>query len=361
MADWSFRYRFKLSTGMSIASTDSECLLTDLGAAVRVVLRSVATTGDMNVPISEESSLVLRGSGFASPEEAEREGHRWVAALLLGFAANNLGADFGLRDPEPVVHLADLASHATEEHPVVLPDTHTVMIFESEPAPRFLKVDVGAMTVHKGLEHLLEAVSLAYVDDPRLTERQLRAFATYSSSFGMAPDARLITLVAAAEVLLDHRARMTRALALVEGWIENLTESDLPPDEKNSLGGSLNYMRNESIGRSIGRLAGTLGERRYQGETATTFLKRCYTLRSQLVHGTELPDWFEVALRGAELERMVADFIAFPLLERFEAEPAQTHVGVQIAPDWNGDPTHIPFSPISVQFGVPDESETLPD
>lgn len=335
MASWSFRYRFKLGSSMSIASADSECLLTSPDTAPRVVLRSMAVDGDMNVPIAEQSNLVLRGSGFTSPEEAEREARRWLDALILGFAANNLGADLGLRNPEQTLHLADLASHATEEHPVVLPDAQAIMVFESEPVPRFLKVDVGAMTVHKGLERLLEAVRLAYEDAPHVTERQLRSYTTYSSSFGMAADARLITLVSAAEVLLDPQPRVPGARALVEGWIEALNASDLPSKEKDSLRGSLNHMRNESISRSIGRLAVTLGERRYQGERATTFLKRCYTLRSQLVHGTVLPDWSDVSLRGAELERMVADLIAFSLLDKFEAEPAQTFTGVQIAPHWD--------------------------
>jgi len=57
---------------------------------------------------------------------------------------------------------------------------------------------------------------------------------------------------------------------------------------------------------------------------------------------------------------MVADLIALPLLDRFEAGPAQTFIGARIAPDWNGDPTNIPFNPVAAQFDTPEEPETLP-
>ncbi len=358
MDDWSFRYRFRLGAGMRIAVDSSECVLTDPETTPRVVLRSIALEDDDAPPISAQSTLVLRGSGFASPHEAQAGASRWLNALLLGFAANNLGADLGLRGPEPVAHLdlEHLASYATEESPVLLPDLNKLMIFETNPAPRFGKVDVGPQTINKSLNYLLNAVRLAYADETAVTERQLRAFSTCSSSFGLPPDARLITLISAIEMLLGHEPRMAEARAYVEEWIEAVKESELPADQKHSLRGSLNFMLNESIGQSLAKIAASLGEHTYQEETPAKFLKRCYTLRSQLVHGPELPDWFEVFLRGAELERLVGDLIASPLLAEFDAEPARTYVGSQIAPEWDGDTSSVPFIPVPIQFG-PTESE----
>ncbi len=339
MPDWSFRYRFKLGAGMSIATDSSELFLTEPDAPQRVAIRSVTpAAGDPNVPISARPNLVLRGSGFATRQDAQIEAVRWLNALLLGFAANNLGADFALRDPESVVPVQDLQDYATEAHPVVLPDDHKLMIFETTPAPLFVKLDIGPATVHKGIEHLLEAIKVAYADETEVAERHLRAYTTYSSSFGMAPDARLITLVSAAEVLLEHQPRIDDARAFVVTWIEAVENSLLPKPEEDSLRGSLNYMLNESIGRSISRLAASLGQRTYAGEQAGKFLRRCYTLRSELVHGTQLPHWLEVQFRNAELERLVGDLIAVALLDKFDVEPAQTFIGATIAPDWNGDP-----------------------
>ncbi len=253
--------------------------------------------------ISAQSALVLRGSGFASPDEASTGASRWLNALLLGFAANNLGGDLGLRGPESAAHLDSepLAPHSTEQSPVVLPDLNSLMVFETNPAPVFVKIDVDTPTVNKSADYLLNAVRIAYADETAVTERQVRAFSTYSSSFGLPPDARLIALVSAAEMLLDHEPRTAQARAYVQQWIEAVKTSELPADEKNSLRGSLNFMLNESIGQSLARLATSLGARTYQGETPANFVKRCYTLRSQLVHGPELPNWFEVSLRGRSL------------------------------------------------------------
>ena len=126
--------------------------------------------------------------------------------------------------------------------------------------------------------------------------------------------------------------------------------------------GSLTFMLDESIGRRIAKLAGSLGDRSYQGETATKFLKHCYGLRSRLVHGAEPPDWAEVNLRGAELERLVGDLIALPLLSTFQVERGQTFVGAEISPEWNEDPANIPFVPIGIKFEDVDDPEpdTLP-
>ena len=355
MADWSFRYRFKLGARMSIATDASECVLSNPGAPQRIVLRSVAIGGDMATPISTQRNLVLRGSGFTSPDEAHSEATRWLNALLLGFAANNLGADFGLRDPESSMQVEDPEQYATEEHPVVLPDVHSLIIFETEPPPLFVKIDGGDVTVHKSVPYLLEAVKLAYADQSEVTQRNLRAFMMYSSSFGMAPDARLVTLVSAVEVLVDPTPRMPTARAYVERWIKTVNESELPAAEKYSLRGSLQNLLNQSIGQTIAAHAAILGGQTYLGQSPPAFLKRCYTLRSQLVHGTSLPDWAEVSLRGAELERLVGDLISSSLLDAFDAEPAQTYVAIQIAPDWNGDPAVIPFVPVAHVGGTPDE------
>lgn len=168
MTDWSFRYRFKLGAGMSIAADSPELLLTEQDASQRVGIRSIAAaTGDPGVPISAQPNLVLRGSGFATREDAQIAAVRWLNALLLGFAANNLGADFALRNPESVVPLHNLQDYVTETHPVVLPDDHRLMIFETNPPPLFVKLDIGAVTVRKGTEHLLKPSRLRMQTSPR--------------------------------------------------------------------------------------------------------------------------------------------------------------------------------------------------
>jgi hypothetical protein len=147
--------------------------------------------------------------------------------------------------------------------------------------------------------------------------------------------------VSAVELLLDPQPRAEPARSFVEGMIQSVKDSGLPEDQKASLRGSLNWMLNESIGQAAKRLAATLDDRLYMGEPAPTFLTRCYTMRSALVHGGTMPAWDEVNLRGGELERMVGDLIGVSILDEFDPGPHKT---------WVGDLANIPQQGVSVTF-----------
>jgi hypothetical protein len=330
---------------MTIECQAAEYLLSVEGASEQVMLR---TTGDGSIADAKE--LVLRGAGYATQEAAQTAGIRWVSSLIVAFAANGLGADLGLRGSDPWIDPDYLAQQATEEWPVILPDLRSLMVFEAEPKPNFMRLNIGDWTVGKPVDRLRKAVLAAYADADEVTERQYLAFSTYSRSFGLDPDARLVTLVSAVELLLEFRPRPPDARDMVDSWIAQVDRSSLPKNEKDSLTGSLEFLRNESIGQAVRRLALKLGARRYMGERAGKFLTACYTLRSQLVHGTAIPPLDEVQLRAAELERMVGDLISVSLLDNFDYGPHSLYVGVEPADDWDGDPDNVPLKPVSHLF-----------
>jgi hypothetical protein len=280
MADWSFRYRLALGEQMRINARDSELLLTEPEAAQPVVLRS--WSGE---PIADTRQLVLRSWGYATANMALDQAQRWRSAVTVGFAAHNLGADFGQRTPPFYIDPDFMAAQATVENPVVLEDQHALIIFETEPPPRFLAFNAGGVTVGKDFGRLRETVQLALQEADQLTDRQHLAFGTYTSSFGQRPDARLVTLVSAVELLIEPRDRRTQAQAVVDELIDVVKASNLSQSEKDSMCGALSWMRRESIGQAIKTLAATVGDRYYMGESAPKFLARCYELRSQLVHG----------------------------------------------------------------------------
>ena len=91
-------------------------------------------------------------------------------------------------------------------------------------------------------------------------------------------------------------------------------ESTLTENEINSLLGSLQYLRNDSISRSGRKLASKLEDRRYMEERAVEFFARCYKMRNDLVHGRyPRPSREEVAERAGPLMEFVADLLSLEL------------------------------------------------
>jgi hypothetical protein len=86
--------------------------------------------------------------------------------------------------------------------------------------------------------------------------------------------------------------------------------------DREAIIGSLRALQQESVGQAGRRLARSLGEREYMGESPPTFFARRYELRSSLVHGHyPRPDFGEVGTRAANLEGFVGDLLGAPLLE----------------------------------------------
>ena len=125
-------------------------------------------------------------------------------------------------------------------------------------------------------------------------------------------------LMMALETLIEQEPRSEAAVAHLRALIEQTRASELPAHEVASLTGSLEELaKRESVGRAGRRLAGTLGDTEYMpGEPPPLFFKRCYELRSALVHGHyPRPDHGEVGTRGAHLESFVGDLLGAALLE----------------------------------------------
>jgi hypothetical protein len=89
----------------------------------------------------------------------------------------------------------------------------------------------------------------------------------------------------------------------------------LPLDKKNSLIGSLRWLRDESISHAGKRLATeTLGDKTYDGKKAAKSFSHGYSLRSNLVHGNMLyPTFDEISGVVATLETFVSDLLTISL------------------------------------------------
>jgi hypothetical protein len=200
----------------------------------------------------------------------------------------------------------------------VLNDVHGLMVYESEPPPRFAAISADAL---RGVpqDHFEKIFSHALVRPRVINERERLSLELFNASFFQkSADSRFLVLVMAVEALLEPSLRSSAALLHVESLIAatNRPES-LSPEEKQSLLGALSWLRYESINQTGRRLAEKyLGGQVYMNMKPPSFFSYCYNLRSRLVHSEHpLPPQQEIGAAVAQLEMFVSDILSGELRE----------------------------------------------
>jgi hypothetical protein len=228
-----------------------------------------------------------------------------------------VGADFGKRAPKGGFTKAGLEWLEQQRGQRVLNDVHGIMVFETEPQPRFASFEAsGVVGIPK---ERFEKLLLYALEHPRvLTDRERVSLDLFHASFFQKiADVRFLLLMMAIEALLVPAQRSPAAIQHVETIIDSTRKTCIISDaEKDSIIGSLQWLRQESINQT-GRkfVAERLGSRTYSNRSASGFFSECYDLRSRLVHGrSPYPSWQEVSEVVAVLEVFVSDLLSGPLL-----------------------------------------------
>jgi hypothetical protein len=320
---WCFRVRADIRETSRLGCADAEWVIEDRGPGqqVKLVSRSLEPG-----PLSEARSVILRGSGYGSEDEATAAGQLWRSRLMRAFATVRIGADFGDRAPHGGFTEAGLEALGAQGIRT-LNDVHGLMVFDCEPTPVFLGVNPITARVSSPHERLVDAMTNAIANGGLSEERQV-AYDLFAASFGQpSADARFALLMMALESLIDPSPRPEKSRRHVEALIEATKSSGLGKSEIDSIKGSLSWLLDESIGQAGRRLAKTLEPRRYKDEAPATFFTRCYEMRSQLMHGHHpLPTRDQIGARAAPLEVFVADLLSEQEMTR-EAPNAESGRG----------------------------------
>lgn len=309
---YSFRLRFRLPPQMRLNLESERWVFAEADAQPRVAL-----TCPQGGLIKDADALVLRGDGYASEEAARADGERFRDALVLALSRNYVGADFGDRAPRGGFTEHGLAWLQGQAGARILNDVHGLMTFETEPVPKFASVS-AALQVGVNGPRFETSLRLAYERAQPVPETERVAFDIFGASFfSMRPDARLILLMMAIEVLLKPERRDDATCAHLDALITATEQaSTVPAVEREPLVNALRGLKNESQRRAAHRLiAARLGERKYMDMSARRFFGECYTLRSNIVHGvTPTPSNDVIGAHAAALEWMVGDLLAGHLL-----------------------------------------------
>jgi hypothetical protein len=313
---YAFRMQIALSERRNISHDEPELRLS-AAEDVRVVAAGGAEK------LSGAKAILLVGRGYASGHAAEDAGHRWRGLFERSAALLQLGADFGDRAGGGGLGAEYQEQLEAQAGRPVIYNNYGLHVFKESPWPMFVAMDAGLAT-GAATDILIAAAETARLLGVDVSERERLAYDLYAASFFQrGPDARYLMLMAALEALIEPQPRPTASIEHVEHLIQLTRDSALPDGEVRSIEGSLKWLKEESIGQAGRRLVERLGDRRYMdgSETASEFFRRCYTLRSNLVHGSvPRPSEDDIGARAANLEVFVGHLISGELLAAVDVD-----------------------------------------
>jgi hypothetical protein len=269
MAGFSFRLRFRRSPSETVNFSASRWEWGAEEDSPSIVL----CAHKREEAIKDSEIWVLKSDGWPSEAEAHQAAGKCFDALALTLVRLQIGADFGNRAPKSAVTNRGLAMlEATYGHRV-LNDVHGLMVYETEPLPRFVSANTNIL-LGKPQGQFERIFSHALTGDRALTERErLSVELFHTSFFQKSNESRLLLLMMAIEALLEPSPRSSAAASHVESIIAATHESEeLSEQERESLLGSLKWLRKKSINKTGRELAKKcLHGRNYMDKEAPSF------------------------------------------------------------------------------------------
>ena len=312
---YDFRLRFNFAEGYRIESDVEEIELLVLPLGERIRMRS----GAIGTPIKDHAQVAVLGGPFASENQARDAAEKTKRALLCWAIEQRLGIDFGSRKQRSMATNAYLAMLEKQHGHPFRNDIHGIDVYEHVEKLKFVSVN-GKATVGKYPPRFIDTFQREYLNSRQLTEKEVLASEIYASSFfDVSPRSRFITLVTAVEALLEPPKRSHKVEALVEELKAKTQKSKI--DEWKSILGDLEKLKRQSIGQAGRMLADRLIPNEFfDGQSSADYFRRCYALRSQILHHGTIEDDSEDIWH---LANTMEDFVHRLLLAALNGERQQ--------------------------------------
>lgn len=307
MQTFDFRLRFHLLDGDRIHESAEEI---DVSVELNGTVLSLKS-GAPGVPINALSRAALKGGPYMSEEEASAAAVRARNALLIWAIQQRIGIDIG--DGKRRGGLTEFGREQLEvaTGSPMRDDVHGIDVFPHREGQKFALFD-AALSVGKSSPAFRACIAKYFEAPIALSDKQVIAAELYCSSFfDISGRSRFITLVSAVEALLETSPRSTIAVQVVD-FLEDIVErSGIDQSTRNSMKGSLGWLRYESIGQAGRKLAtSVLADRQYAGKSPERFFEFCYGLRSQLLHNGRAGDaTVDINFIANTLNGFVADLL----------------------------------------------------
>lgn len=324
---YTFRNRFRLPEGDRLDAEATEVKLADSADEGLVTLKPVreegiAVRGNLN---SRSDELILQGSGYVDASAAAEAGRRWRQYLAVALAREGTGVDLGSGDGvaptldkvfegEPPALLQRIGTEAGHR---VVSDGYQLLVFKSEPVPKFINLVAGVPTINISgrLDRLAHTTNAVRQQDHYPWDR--RKALSYRLVHLALADSNLetkhIQLVTAIEVLLEQRNRPQDILDAIDKLIAEVAADWSDGDVKRRMADILHQSKEESITRIGSTYVASTLKGTYDGSAPAKFFKLVYGMRSGLVHGEKpkkpRPTIDQVGKIAAELVRFVLDLL----------------------------------------------------
>lgn len=281
--------------------------------------RNFVAFQNQGTAISASTDLVFRGDGYQTEDQAHAAAEELRGATTMAFSRLRIGADFGDRAPKGMFTEAGLQKLRQDSgHERVLNDVHGLMVFQTQPPPRFANLQADYVLT-KGQDKFIEALKLAYALQQRVAPEYHLGFDLFTASFfEPSADARFLMLMMGLETLLKPDLRSFTAQKHIRKLIcRTKFALHLPREERDSIIGSLQWLLRDSTSQAGRKLAARLGSQKYLEMSAPKFFTYCYTLRSKLAHGhIPRPSREDVDIAAVNLEGFLGDLLSGPLFQK---------------------------------------------
>lgn len=304
---YSFRLRFDMSPKSFLKSSETSLQIHRDQNGREVHLRSRGK----DVPISESNRLVIRSAGWESEVAAKSAADRYRDVLTIALARCRVGVDLGDRAATGAFTKLGLKMLEREHGTRMLNDEHGIMVFETDPGPTFVSQKATAR-VGAPIERFEEAFEDASDRRLQLPDHGRLSYEFFSASFFTDyADARFMLLFMGLEALIQQSSRSEHEVELVEDLCETVRgDAELSQGQRESMLGSLRWLKLESIRQAGRRLVASAQQSDYSGFSAEELFLECYDVRNRLAHGhSPAPSREEVGRLAAPLEVLVAELI----------------------------------------------------
>jgi hypothetical protein len=284
---YDFRLRFNFPEAYRINSEEEvlELLVLKTGERIRLCSDVIGT------PIKDHARAAVLGGPYASNDKARDAAEKSKRALLYWAIEQRLGIDFGDGKQRSVVTNEYLSLLKKQHGHPFRNDIHGIDVYEHVEKLKFVSFNAKE-TVGKSPPKLVATFRREYLNSRQLPEKQVLASEIYASSFfDVSARSRFVTLITAVEALLEQLERSEEVQALVEELKTMTQRSKIVKQTRESIIGSLEQLRRQSIGQAGRTLANCLVPNElFDGQSSADFFTRCYELRSQILHRGTIED-----------------------------------------------------------------------
>lgn len=264
---------------------------------------------------SEATKFVVVSGGYKSDEDAIKNGKQLKESIRFFAVKNRLGLDLGKDKATSFLSSSakDKMFEASGNTVKVIDDVHGLSTYSEEyPASCFSSSMIGLVNPKTKSFFTDEVANLSsskiIVNDKIHLSMEL----VTASYFETTLRSRFLTLVLAAESILELEKRSDAICTNITGLIDSVKSSELDQQEKDSIIGSLKWLKKDSISIGLKKMAVKyLSEKTYNNVSAVSFIKQCYDARSKLVHDGEVnEDKYNIGILAANLEVYMTDLLS---------------------------------------------------